>query len=274
MPQKATKSLVMNGNKKLEAIAQERDRKLLALLPTLRFVDIRQAAAICGFGSAGRARARIAKLVKAEYLGRFHVGTIAGGRKAIYTLPELLPKVLTHRQLASVGRELFVAHHLAVNDVYLAAAQSPNEWNLVRWEQFHATSGGLRGIIPDAYLEIGGAQPCRGFFLEMDMGSESLTVWQRKVERYLDFAGRGDFRPLSGLETFGVLVVAQTEGRIKAIQKLIARSTDRVFYLATTRSLPERGFWSNIWLRPLTDQTVSLAPLEGGGCDSAPAVGT
>lgn len=266
--------MVTNGNDRLGAIAQARDRRLLELMPTLRFVDVRQAQVICGFGSAGRARARIAKLVQATYLARFYVGTIAGGRKAIYTLPSLLPKALRQRELASIQRELFVAHQLAVNDVYLSAAAPNGDVRLLRWDQFHARKGAVSGIIPDAYLEIGDAAPVRGFFLEMDMGSESLTVWKRKVERYLDLAKRGDFKPLSGLETFRVLVVAQTEDRIRAIQTVIARSTDRVFYLATTKSLSERGFWSDIWLRPTTCQPASLLPPKGGRCDSAPVVGT
>ena len=61
-----------------------------------------------------------------------------------------------------------------------------------------------------------------------------------------------------GFPSFRVLVVAKTEDRIRAIRALIARSTDKVFWLADIESIQRDGFWSPIWLRPTGDQRQPL----------------
>src|SRR5579872_734471 len=77
----------MAGNRsKTSLIVQERDRRLLAEIATMRIIDRELAKVAVGFRSTTRANTRLLKLTRAGLLNRFFIGSVAAGRKAIYTL--------------------------------------------------------------------------------------------------------------------------------------------------------------------------------------------
>src|SRR3989442_15138047 len=102
--------------RKPRAILQERDQRLLAFLELLRVATREQIAAHCGFRSRSRASARLSLLVSAGYLSRDFIGTITGGRAAVY----MLPGKRIRAQRGPAGQEAAIQHQLAVNEVYLA----------------------------------------------------------------------------------------------------------------------------------------------------------
>src|SRR5437016_13917575 len=77
----------MSGNRgRAGLVIQERDRRLLTELGTMRIIDRESAKLVAGFGSTTRANTRLLKLTRAGVLRRFFTGTVASGRKAVYTL--------------------------------------------------------------------------------------------------------------------------------------------------------------------------------------------
>jgi hypothetical protein len=240
----------------LRASASQNHRVLRPALSSLRFLDRDQASRIAGFRSPSRAKTRLLALVRASHLDHFFVGTVPGGRKAIYCLPGLR-RNRGPTLLASPHTERFVEHQLWINELYLILAESIDA-KLVRWERLTAAIPDSSGVIPDGYAEIKIGGERHGMFLEVDLGTESLVVWEKKVRGYLHLARSGMVEQQFDLPSFLVLVVAKTEGRIEAIRSVIAKSTDKVFWLANTESIKREGFWSAIWLRPTGDRERSL----------------
>lgn len=77
----------MSGNKgRASLVIQERDRRVLSETAIMRIVDRELAKLAAGFRSTTRANTRLLKLTRAGLLNRFFIGTVGGGRKAIYTL--------------------------------------------------------------------------------------------------------------------------------------------------------------------------------------------
>lgn len=238
-----------NGIDEKAIVLQPRDQKLLEVLVDFRFVDRIQASKIVSFTSASRAKTRLLALVRAGHLARFFVGTINGGRKAIYCLPLTRKAQRESRMLTSAKTERFVEHQLCVNELYLILSKGSSP-TLIRWERVADAIPDKTGVIPDAYAEITSPAGRAGMFIEVDLGTEALSVWAKKVDGYLKLARSGIFSERFGLPSFRVLVVAKTEDRINAIRSMIAKQTDRVFWVATTESINREGFWSPIWLRP------------------------
>ena len=80
---------------------------------------------------------------------------------------------------------------------------------------------------PDGYLEMETAAQVRPAFLEADLGTEALKVWDVKIRWYLQRAITGEFERQFGHSQFRVLVVVPSDGRLKTIQKTIERRPPR-----------------------------------------------
>ena len=76
----------MTGSKRTGLVVQERDRKLLSELAVMRIIDREMTKLVAGFNSTRRANARLLQLTRTGLLRRFFIGSIAHGRKAVYTL--------------------------------------------------------------------------------------------------------------------------------------------------------------------------------------------
>lgn len=250
-------TLGKSGTNKRRVVLQARDRLLLSELRLLRYVDREQASKLCGFTSVSRAKARLFALVCGGFLGRLFVGTIAGGRKAIYFLPGAR-RSKAPRALASPKTELFIEHQLSVNAVLLAARQVADGAALRERPWPALESLFARRIKPDAFCELrGGGFEC-GLAFEVDLGTESLSTIREKVRRYLALARSG--RPLrtDGLARFRVLFVATGAQRLAAIRRVVAAETERVFWLAEIETITREGFWARVWLRPTGEERHSL----------------
>src|SRR5689334_1851267 len=115
----------MAGNIKNGFILQDRDRRLLCELGTMRVIDREQAKCVAGFGSTRRVNYRLLGLTRARLVRRFFLGTKAGGQKALYTLSPAGAKLvdvpyrgLRRRQDEVLVADFFIAHQLAINEIY------------------------------------------------------------------------------------------------------------------------------------------------------------
>src|SRR6202000_2958188 len=85
----------------------------------------------------------------------------------------------------------FIAHQLALHQVYCAGLLRkplPDEITVRGWRTFRNPLSPSHSLIPDAYFEIPSIESVRPMFLEVDLGTEGLTVWNKKIEQYLNFA--------------------------------------------------------------------------------------
>jgi hypothetical protein len=258
----------MTGNRRRGVVLQDRDRHLLSELAVMRIVDREMTKVVAGFGSTTQVSLRLLELTRAGLLRRFFVGTIGSGRKAVYTLS---PKgsELVNARLGGINRpegklvtgDRFVDHQTGINEVYLAIKYSSvpiRDDRLSRWHTFRQSISEAIKLTPDGYFEITSAQGTRAMFLEVDLGTEALSVWKQKTAYYLQLAVSGEFAKRFRQPQFRVLVVANSERRLVNIRSVVAKSTDKIFWFGTLDRIKREGIWSPIWLRPTGDQRRSL----------------
>src|ERR1700733_14444651 len=258
----------MIGNERHGMVIQERDRHLLRELAVLRVIDREQAKLVAGFGSTTRANVRLLLLTREGLLRRFFLGTSGGGKKALYALSSKGAQLVgvplrgpRRRKDESLATDFFVQHQLIVNETYSALkyrAVPVAGVSFRRWIAFHQPlTSGLR-LIPDGYFELATSSEIVAMFVEVDLGSESLTVWKEKVRNYLQFALSGECERQFGQNRFRVLVLANSERRLLSIRKAVSASTDKIFWFANLESIARDGFFAPVWLRPKGTERLRL----------------
>lgn len=263
--QKQKKQTFRTGTERL--ILQKRDFWLFNALSILRIVDKQQAASICGFNSSSRASERLLKLRRAGLLKRFFFVSSAGGKKAIYCLTKNSADLIGVR-LNAIHRpsdafligDRFVGHQLTINEGYCAAAirrhasdPAVSSFRLLSMPISEASS-----LIPDAYFEINTDSFIRPMFLEVDLGTERLSIWNEKIKQYLNLASSGEFERLFAKPRFSVLVITISNGRMHSLRNHTRKSTSKLFYFTTLQAIKEQGFWHSIWFRPEGEQAQPL----------------
>jgi hypothetical protein len=263
----------MTGSKhRRRVVLQDRDRHLLAELAVMRIIDREMTKVVAGFGSTTQVNTRLLELAGAGLLRRFFVGTIGAGRKAVYTLSPKGAEVVSAK-LGGIHRpanrlvvgDRFVEHQTGINQIYLAVKYRPHDGvRLARWITFRQPISEAIKLTPDAYLEIAqrdgntAGSGIRAMFLEVDLGTEALSVWKQKAAYYLQLAVSGDFQQRFHQPQFRVLVVTGSDRRLINIRSTVAQSTGKLFWFTTLESINRDGIWSPVWLRPTGDQRHSL----------------
>jgi hypothetical protein len=158
------------------------------------------------------------------------------------------------RQDEVLVADYYIAHQLTINQIYCGLKYKPVPGiAFERWISFHQPVTPSLGLIPDGLVELRIASGIVSSFLEIDLGHESLSIWQRKAQNYLQLALSGDFRKQFGQPSFRVLVLVNSERRLQSIRKSLAAVTEKIFWLATLESA-NSNFFTPIWLRPVGDQ--------------------
>jgi hypothetical protein len=249
----------MAGTEPSGVVIQVRDRHLLRALAVMRVIDRDQVKCVAGFGSTTQVNARLLRLTRAGLLRRFFLGTKGGGRKAIYALSQAGAKLVDvpfrgprRRNDEVIVADFFVAHQFAINEIYCDLKYRPipmPEVKFEKWTTFYEPlDSGIR-LIPDGYFELRTPQRMLCSFLEVDLGNEGLSVWKRKVESYLQYAISGAYEKRFGQPQFRVLVIANTERRMRSLQNVTLSLTDKIFWFSTIDSIVRLGFWSPVWVR-------------------------
>ena len=157
--------------------------------------------------------------------------------------------------------DAFVEHQTSINEIYLAVKYRPAPQagtRLRRWITFRQSISEAIKLTPDGYFELALGDSIRAMFLEVDLGTEALKVWQQKTALYLQLAVSGEFTQRFGQPQFRVLVVASSEKRLANIRATVAKSTDKIFWFTTFDIIHRDGFWSPVWLRPTGGQRLSF----------------
>jgi hypothetical protein len=240
-------------------VLQERDRRLLEALETMRVVNREQGEVVAGFHSIRRANDRLLLLTRAGFLRRAFVGS----REAVYWLAN---KPLQERgrkagDTASEPAALFLKHRLEINrtNILVEYRSIPvRGWWFVSWRAFQQPLSATVPLIPDGYFELGCAQGVRGMFLEVDLGTESIPIVTKKASLYVQLAASGEFSQLFGRSQFRVLLLTTSERRLQNIRAAISKITDKIFWLGTLQLISPEKFWANSWHRPTGDQLQSI----------------
>ncbi len=232
-------------------VLQPRDLEVLRGLALLRILDRRQIERLAGFHSVSRVNVRLGRLRDAGLIRRYFTATITGSRRSIYALSKQgaqetrVPFAPTKwRPDSFLLGNAFVAHQLALSDLYIAAAGQG-----INWQQPTSPLSSAAQLIPDALV----TNAERSFFVEMDLGTETLPGWTKKISAYVRLALTAGFRSVIPHTHFAVLVVADSEPRLEMLRRHIAKQTSKLFWFTTLNTIIGQGFWSASWLRATSD---------------------
>jgi hypothetical protein len=249
----------MTGNKPVRVVATTRDLDLLARLAEARILDREQIQIVAGIRRVNRANDRLHRLHATGVIRRHFLGTAAGGRKAIYSLSPKGARLISHEKAwrfqhpedeLLIG-DSFTAHQTAVNWVWISARyKRPDGVEFLRWLNFQEPLTPALPLIPDGYFEIQAEGEIRAQFVEVDLGTESGKVWERKVQLYVKLATSGEFARIFHRDRFRVLVTAPTERRLANIRQTVSKQTSKLFFFLDNTTINRDGLYAPLWLRP------------------------
>lgn len=249
----------MSGNKHIRLILQERDYRLFRAIATMRVIDREQGMMTVGFGSVTRANVRLLALTRAGLLRRFFIGTATGSKKSLYSLTAKSAALISVQNRGPrrakdevVIADFFVQHQLVINEIHCTLEHQTLSEGITFgcWRDFYSSITPELRLIPDGYAELQTPSGIIASFLEVDLGNETMTVWKEKVANYLRLAVSGDCERLFHQNRFRVLVVVNTERRLQSIRKVIATSTEKIFWLAPLGAIRTQGMFGPVWFRP------------------------
>ena len=175
-------------------------------------IDREDARLIGLWGSVPRANARLLQLVRAGYMERRWVPSREFGRKALYSLRR------AGKGEGYPGR-LFVEHQVAVNQIYLHLKyQTRDQARFVTWRTFRQPITPWLSLVPDAYVELEIGGKVEAIFLEVDRGTETGKVFQKKIELYPQLATSGVIERVFQRTRFKVLVIVSTVDRLEFLR--------------------------------------------------------
>lgn len=192
----------------------ERDLAILASLEKLRLLTTSQVTRLHFIDGPDASNVR-----RAQYtLKRLHqlnlvtrLSRVIGGRRAgsagvVYGLSGLGLSVLFAPERANQPRRriwdtkpYFQDHMLKVADLYVGLRERERQdIDLLSfdgeprcWRHFTGPGGELVVVKPDAYVQVGLGSLVCSWFVEVDLGTETLPTIQRKSERYIAYWNSG-----------------------------------------------------------------------------------
>jgi hypothetical protein len=229
---------------RLLAIAAEldlRERRLIEELALLKLASHAQLAALLPSTSvasaASQARAvrrvlaRLTDLAIFARLSRRVGGVRAGSAGYVYYLGPVGQRLVAYWQGRGLVRGRFrpepgsryVRHRLAVSELYVQARRAERAKRLelldfqaepACWRPFVDGFGGQTILKPDAFVGMGIGEYENRFFVEVDLGSESVSVIDRKARVYVNYFSSGQEQSAHGV--FPRVLFATTSERRRA----------------------------------------------------------
>jgi hypothetical protein len=228
-------------------------------LANCKIIDREQYQLVVGIHRINRANDRLHRLHAAGLIRRNFLGTLSGGRKAIYSLSPRGAKLIGREKFWRFQRpedelligDSFTAHQTAVNWFWISAKyRCPGRVEFLRWINLHEPLTAALPLIPDGYFVVNVDGNPFAHFVEVDLGTESSRVWERKTMLYLKLATSGEFARLFKADRFRVLVTAPSGRRLTNLRSTVQKQTSKIFYFIENQIIYRDGIYVPQWLRP------------------------
>jgi len=226
---------------------------------------------------------RLKKLYEHRFLDRLFKPVAVGSSQAVYALDKRgaqLVASMLELPLSSVNWSrdhnrvefLFMEHTLAVSEFNVALtiglAKRPNLKNIFykRGDKSLITrlpdpEGKKKYLIvsPDAFLGIEDFGGKSYFFLEADMGTETLSRFGDKIIAYKHFWKSGKYTEVYGFKNFRVLTIAESDRRLDNLIDATRKAGGKNMFLFTTfTEINRQTPLDRIWLSPISTLPINL----------------
>lgn len=226
-----------------QIMIQERDVRILRLLAEYRLLTTSQLHGMC-FGARSKALRRLRQMYDAGLIDRIHRPVIRGSSEIVYILTKKghglfqqsggyadADRFSEFKPVAKETSLFFLDHELALIAFRLALDKECRDaqTEILFWKSDHELrvsrdgkrrilrvqtfDGDILPLLPDAFCGIRTMKGKSYYFVEMDMGSESLKRVERKFKAYTAFLVSGEFRRMWEFKAFRVLILTSSEKR-------------------------------------------------------------
>lgn len=114
-------------------------------------------------------------------------------------------------------------------------------------------------VSPDAFIEVQVPKGRYAFFLEIDLGTETLFRFAEKITAFKQYWKSGEYQQDYGLKFFRVLTVAESERRLTNLLQVTGKAGGRRMFLFTTFArIHEVGILEPIWFSPADTEPISI----------------
>lgn len=244
------------GIRRLELLVNDRDRAILQSVSEHRYLSTRQIFELhfwshqterSGIRACTRVLNRLMEHRLLQRLDRTTGGTGGGSRSYVWGLDVAGDRLLRAGSAVDRGRlrprepnPAFLAHTLAIADVRIRLEQYARMGKLellqvttepANWRRFIGPGGATEHLKPDLHAVTATGEWENHYFMEIDLGTESLPVLLAKSHIYDRYRQTGREEGLSGVFP-SVLWLMHTEARATRLQDAIAsepRLDHRIF---------------------------------------------
>ncbi len=181
-------------------------------------------------------------LVREQYLcRRYRVDSFTHFQTPVYYLGRvgwsaagcLLDDYKKYERDIAARRERSMRHLLSVYDVCLKVTLNSTVKRIISsgdptWQK-HITFGN----VPDCWIQFTGSE----VFVEVDLGTESLRVVERKFQNYIKFKESGGYSSAFPGCDFRILFITTTEERVESLQQIT--TSDDIWFATMEEFLSE-----------------------------------
>ncbi len=221
---------------------------------------------------------RLQKLYQHKFLDRLYQPVEFGSSQAVYALDARGAEVVAAKLGVGKGQvnwtrrhnnieHLFMAHTLAVSELRVGLElalrlREEEDIKLLFWKRegllprekivMPDNPEKKLSLIPDAFF---GLQTDRGklfFFVEVDMGTETLDRFRTKIVAYREYWKSGAFNNRYSYRNFRVLTVANGVQRLNNLIATADKAGAKNMFLFSVSELASKDFLGDIWYRPTT----------------------
>lgn len=221
----------------LDARLSVRDRLVLDWLSRLRLATGQQLEALCFDGLAsssrpvvrGRVLGRLVTWGLLELVDRRVGGSVSGSTSGVYRLSAAghLIAEPAHTRPTRPYTDRFTAHTLTTSQLAADLVEALQDCDDVTLHSFLTEPASWMPddlgsfLKPDAYIQLQTEKLTMHWWIEVDLGTESLPALERKLRSYLDFVNRGQLGPAGVVPQ--VLLTLTGEERVRAVATLLDR---------------------------------------------------
>lgn len=226
---------------------------------------------------------RLKKLYDHKFLDRLYKPVAVGSAQAVYALNKQGAALVA--ALFEIERErvnwkrnhnrvefLFMEHTLAVSEFKVSldvALMKTKALDLIFYQRENKSlvwrvadpSGKKKYLIvaPDAFFGLATPDGRSYFFLEVDMGTETLKRFQEKIIAYKKFWKSGAYSNAFGYNHFRVLTVTESGRRLMNLIETTKNAGGQKMFLSSTFSLIEKhSVLGRIWQSPISNEPINL----------------
>jgi hypothetical protein len=234
------------------------------------------------FTTTAAANARLLALYQHRFLDRLYLPVELGSSQAVYALDregaaliareeQMHLSQVTWRRKHNRVEFFFLEHTVLTAEIHVAlqvALRGRSDVSLLEWrrdafltrERFYDPAEDERKLIvaPDAFFGLATPEGSAYFFVEVDLGTETLDRFRRKIVAYQEYWRSGRYRERYGHANFRVLTIGEGPQRLANLIMLAGEEGARKQFLFALASEVTLRVLGPIWFKPNSSDPTSL----------------